>query len=435
MRTAAVAAALAAAALVPGGPPGIGVVVVAVLVALTAAAATPPSLDAVLFGVPALVLASFAVVLDAGWVVAIDLTAACVLAALAVSGARLEALVAPIRSLGGAPVLVPQRPAAGAPALRGTLLGGLLVVPFGALFWTADPAFAELGSRVPAPSADSLVQRLLVFGLVLAGALGLALAARERRSEREPWQPPHRLAPLEWTIPLAGLDLLFLAFVTVQLTVLFGGHDHVLETTGLTYSEYARQGFWQLIAAAVLTLAVVAAATVFARPQTWAQRLLLRVLLGVLCALTLVVLVSALHRLRLYEDTYGLTRRRLLAEVFALWVGVLLVLVLAAGAARRVREQLPRVAVAVTAAGLFAFSLASPDRVIAERNLDRWRATGEVDARFLATLSADAVPVLLELPQPLRGTAVARERERLARGEPWHSANLSRRRARDLLGL
>jgi hypothetical protein len=434
MRAAAVAAALAAAALVPGGPPGVGVVVVAVLVALTIAGATGPSLDVLLFGVPALVLASFAFVLDAGWVVALDLTAASVLAALAVSGARLDALAVPVRALGGAPVLVPSTPAAGAPALRGALLGALLVVPFGALFWTADPAFAEIGSRVPAPEADSLVPRVVLFGLVLAGALGLALAARERPPDREP-KERHRLAPLEWTIPLACLDLLFLTFVAVQLTVLFGGHDHVLETAGLTYSEYARQGFWQLIAAAMLTLAVVAAATVFARRQSRAQRLLLRVLLGVLCALTLVVLVSALHRLRLYEDTYGLTRRRLLAEVFALWVGVLLLLVLAAGAARRVREQLPRVAVTVTAAGLIAFSLASPDRVIAERNLDRWRATGEVDARFLATLSADAAPVLVELPQPLRGTALSGERDRLARGERWHSANLSRRRARDVLGL
>jgi hypothetical protein len=367
-------------------------------------------------------------------VVALDLTAASVLAALAVSGARRDALAAPVRALGGAPVLVPSRPAAGVPALRGALLGGLLVLPFGALFWSADPAFAEIGSRVPAPEADSIVPRVILFGLVLAGALGLALAARERPPDREP-KERHCLAPLEWTIPLACLDLLFLAFVAVQLTVLFGGHDHVLQTAGLTYSEYARQGFWQLIAAAVLTLAVVAAASVFARRQPRAQRLLLRALLGVLCVLTLVVLVSALHRLRLYEDTYGLTRRRLLAEVFALWVGVLLLLVLAAGAALRIRERLPRVAVAVTAAGLIVFSLASPDRLIAERNLDRWRATGEIDARFLATLSADAVPLLVELPQPLRGTAVSGERDRLAGREPWHSANLSRRRARDLLGL
>jgi hypothetical protein len=410
------------------------VVVVAVLVALAVAAATRPSLDVLLLGIPALALASFAFVLDAGWVLALDLTAACVLAALAVSGARLEALAAPFAHLAETPALVPPAPARSVPALRGALFGGLLVVPFGALFWTADAAFAELGGRIPAPSAQSLLERTLLFGLVLAGALGLALAARATLPPRGP-RKHRRLALLEWAIPLGCLDALFLAFVAVQLTVLFGGHDHVLETAGLTYSEYAREGFWQLLAAAVLTLAVVGGATVYARPETRGQRYLLRFLLGSLCALTIVVLVSALHRLRLYEEAYGLTRLRLLAEVFALWLGVLFALVLAAGARRGVRAQLPRIAVATTAAGLILFSLACPDRLIAERNVERWRTTGEIDRSYLRTLSADAVPALVELPQRSRRFVLADVERELAEDEPWHSENLSRRRARELLGV
>jgi hypothetical protein len=434
MRTAAVAAALAAAALIPGGPAGIGLVVVAVLLALAVAAATRPSLDLLLFGVPALALASFAFVLDAGWVVALDLTAAGVLAAVAVSGPRLDALAAPFARLPETPALMPPTPSGSSPALRGVLFGGLLVVPFGALFWTADAAFAELGGRIPTPAADSLIERTVLFVLVLFGALGLALAARATLPERE--SPERRsLAFLEWTIPLACLDLLFAAFVTVQLTVLFGGHEHVLETAGLTYSEYAREGFWQLLTASVLTLAVVAGATLYVRPETRRQRLLWHLLLGGLCAMTIVVLVSALHRLRLYEDTYGLTRPRLLAEAFALWLGVLFALLLAAGVERRVREQLPRIGVTVTALGLLLFSAASPDRLIAERNADRWRETGEIDRYYLSELSADAVPVIIGLPPRISDVALNWRRRELARDEPLSSANLSRRKARDLLRL
>ena len=94
---------------------------------------------------------------------------------------------------------------------------------------------------------------------MLVGALGLALAARGTLRGAARFAAP-RLRLAEWAIPLALLDLLFLAFVAVQLTVLFGGHDHVLETSGLTYAEYAREGFWQLIAAAALTLVVVGGA-------------------------------------------------------------------------------------------------------------------------------------------------------------------------------
>ena len=71
-----------------------------------------------------------------------------------------------------------------------------------------------------------------------------------RRGSEEPSEPRalRRLSRAEWVIPLALLDALFLAFVIVQLAVLFGGHDRVLRTTGLTYAEYARSGFWQLLA-------------------------------------------------------------------------------------------------------------------------------------------------------------------------------------------
>jgi Domain of unknown function (DUF4173) len=425
MRTAAVAAALAAAALIPGGPAGIGIVVVAVLLALAVAAATAPSLDLLLFGVPALALASFAFVLDAGWVLTLDLSAAGVLAALAVSGPRLAALTAPFVRLPETPALMPPTPSGSSPALRGVLYGGLLVMPFGALFWTADAAFAELGGRIPTPSAASVVERSFLFALVLFGALGLALAARAALPKREA-RERRRLAFLEAAIPLACLDLLFAAFVAVQVTVLFGGHEHVLETAGLTYSEYAHQGFWQLVTAAVLTLAVVAGATSWVKPETPPQLLLHRFLLAVLCTMTIVVLVSTLHRLRLYEDTYGLTRLRLLVEVFAVWLGVVFALVLAAGAHRPVREQLPRIGVTVTALGFVAFSLLNPDRLIAERNVDRWRETGRIDRYYLSELSADAVPALVGLPPSIRAAALRWRREELARDDPW-----ARRTSRD----
>ena len=160
---------------------------------------------------------------------------------------------------------------------------------------------------------------------------------------------------------------------------------------------------------------------------------MLRFLLGALLCLTLVVLVSAIHRLRLYEDAFGLTRLRLLAESFALWLGALLLLVGASGALASLRARATPAAVILTAAGLIAFSLANPDGRIAERNIDRWEATGRLDHNYLAGLSADAVPALVELPLPERRWATMVLRDKLGPGDPWSSANLSRTRARRLL--
>ena len=428
MRPLALLAALVGAWLLPVGPPGVGVPIVAALVLAAAAATHRPSPFQVTLGVLALALAAQAALLDAGWVVALDLCAAWALAAAAVGGVRLRALAAPLERLSRVPALVPAPSLVYYPAVRGVLIGTVVVLPFAGLFLAGDAAFAALADDLPLPSVDLLPGRTLAFVLVLAAALGLVLTAREPLLT-EVARPRDRLGVLEWLIPLALLDALFIVFVLVQFAVLFGGHDRVLRTSGLTYAEYARSGFWQLLTACALTFLVFGAAATFARVDSARQRLTLRLLLAALGALTVVVLLSTFHRLRLYEEAFGLTRLRLAAEAATAWLGLLLALVLA------FRRRFAGIAAVAGGLTLLAFSLASPDRMVAERNVERWHGTGRIDERYLATLSADAVPALIQLPAGLRATATSSIVRRLAEEEPWGSANRSRARGRSLLRM
>ncbi len=213
--------------------------------------------------------------------------------------------------------------------------------------------------------------------------------------------------------------------------MLYGKDDHVLHTAGLTYAEYAREGFAQLLVAAALTLAVAAAALRWSEAVTPARRRLLRVLLGVLCALTLVVLASALHRLGLYQDAFGATRLRFAAHAALLYVGALLVLLLAALATRRERH-FPRGATLATALALGAFVLADPDRRIGERNVERFAQTGQIDTDYMQSLSADATPALIRLPRRLHRMAFAEVGTRTD-DDGLPGFNLARTRARNLL--
>lgn len=430
MRPVVLLAGLAAAWLLPGRPLGIGVPIVAVLVAAAVATRSGARPALISFGALALALAGLAAVRDAGWVVALDLTGAWLAGCVAVAGPQLGALAAPLRRLPAGRALVPRPPEDAAPVARGAMLGVVVTAPFLVLFWTADAAFAELWEVVPAPTFASAAGRLVAFGAVVSAAVGLALARPV--AARPAWRPDRRLPRWEWALPLALLDVLFALFVAVQLVVLFGGNDHVLRTSGLTYAEYARQGFWQLLAAAALTLVVVWGAVRLADAPSRADRLLLRGLLGLLCALTFVVLASVLHRLDLYVDAFGLSRLRLGVAAFSAWVGALLGLVLLAGIADAVRRRFAPVAVAVTGAGLLAFSLANPDGLVAERNVERWRESGKIDLAYLGGLSADAVPAIAALPPTLRGEALAPIGRRLG-PDPWSSWNLARARARERL--
>lgn len=438
-------AALVGGALIPSGPPGVGFLVTGAAIAAGIGRAKPRPLDleSGAFAAAALVLLGMAAVLDAPWVLAVDVAAAAVCSALAVTGARtwIRVLAAPFFAAGDAlrvPLVVLRslprgRPAPWAgPAGRAAVTSLLLLGIFGALFSSADAAFAQIAEDVlfPDVALDVLPARVFVALAIAAGAGGLILTARRPPAEVTAGVPQRRVTTLEWSVPLAALDVLFAAFVLVQLTVLFGGHDHVLETAGLTYAQYARAGFFQLVLIAALVLGVIAVAVNVARPAHHER--LLRTLLGILCVLTLVVLASALRRMNLYEDAYGLTRIRVSVYAVDLWLGGIFALVIAAGLARKA-PWLPRAAVALTICALIAFNVANPERLIAASAVERWEETGEIDRHYLATLSADGLGPLTELPREVGGCIAAPIAERARSApRPWSSFNLSRRDAFDL---
>ncbi|MBM4636320.1 DUF4173 domain-containing protein, partial [Rhodococcus hoagii] len=288
-----------------------------------------------------------------------------------------------------------------------TALSAALVALFGALFVSADPEFGRLFDdllpdvRVTNPGGRVLLG-LLVAGVALAATY---LRRRTPRFDALAPAPGRSIAAWEWAAPLVLLDLLFAGFVAVQVPVLFGGDDHVQGTAGLTYSHYARQGFWQLAAVTVLTLLVIAVVVRKIDRTARRDRALGRVLLGALCALSLVVVASAVHRMALYENEFGFTRLRLGVMAAELWLGAVFVLLLVAGI-RMSGRWLPRAVLASAAVGLLGFAVLNPDGYIAERNVHRYTETGRIDLAYLQGLSVDAVPALDRLPEPARSCAL-----------------------------
>ena len=318
--------------------------------------------------------------------------------------------------------------------VRSTAVAVALLIVFGALFASADAAFADLlGSLTPDVSVGDSPWRVFLFVLGLVGALAAAhSAAAPVRWDRITVRPGKARNRAEWALPLIVLNLLFAVFVALQLVVLLGGYDKVLDETGLKLSEYARQGFWQLLWATVLTLLVIALALRWAPRGRPSDRTLVRSVLGSLCVLTLVVVASALRRMDLYVDAFGLTRLRISVAAVELWLGVVLILIIAAGVFGA--RLLPRAVAVSAAAGVLAFGLLSPDGMIAEQNVQRYESGKPIDIDYLKDLSADAVPALDTLPEPLRSCALRNfERDAALLDAPWYSSSWGEVRARDIL--
>jgi signal transduction histidine kinase len=387
-------------------------------------------------------LSSVVAVRDADWIAVLCLFAGAGLCAVGLVRGRtvpsfvLAAVAWPLAGIRGLPWLgrtlrMVTGLGSGAALLRTAVWSVLGVTVFALLFASADALFAEwAGALVPDLGWDDVALRLFVAvaigGIVLAGGY-LALNPPELdRRDRAVRPVAHRF---EWLAPVLVVDAVFAVFLAAQATVIFGGHDYLERTTGLTYAEYVHQGFGQLTVATALTLLVVWAATRKAPRTTSGDRAWIRASLGLLCALTLVVVASALYRMDVYQDAYGLTRLRLLVDVFEGWLGLLVVATMVGGVALRA-AWLPRFGLFSGVVLLLGLAALNPDAWIARQNLDRYEATGKVDWDYLAGLSDDAVPVLVELGDRAGCAIEARPRD----DDDWLEWNLGRSRARDRLG-
>ncbi len=436
-------AGLVGAVVLVGSSPGLGVLLTGLAVLATALPEVRRRLNlhVVAFLTLAVLLLAVVVVRDAPWLIALSLLGSVGTASYAVAPGRslvaavLGGLSLPLAGLRCLPWLGRGlRPARDdtAAALRSWLkvsaVTGLLLLVFGALFASADAAFAAL---VPRPDVGWLPLRVVVLVVVT----GLAISAAFLSAAPPRWDviAPGRgrsVRVMEWLVPIAVLDVVFAVFVGVQVDVLFGGNRHVVATAGLTYAEYARSGFGQLLVATILTLTVVAATVRWAPRDTRAERVCLRVGLGLLCALCLVVVGSAVVRLGLYEQAFGFTRLRLVADAIEIWLGVVITVVLVAGV-RLQATWLPRAVVASAAAALLGLAVINPDAFVASHNIERFRSTGSLDVGYLQRLSADAVPALDSLPEPARSCVLSQIAPGADRG--LGGLNLARRQARHLL--
>ncbi|XVV02857.1 DUF4153 domain-containing protein [Actinosynnema sp. CA-248983] len=305
---------------------------------------------------------------------------------------------------------------------RPVLLTAAVLAVFVPLLAGADAAFAEmLGESVPKVDGPWLV----VFLAVSLGVVGACRLAGSAVAEDVPGER-RTVALREWVMPVGALVALFAAFVGVQVSTLFGGDDYVIRTAGVTYAEYARRGFWQLLAVAVLTLAVIA---VTARVADDADRTWLRALLGGLTVLTLVIVASALARMWIYQQAYGFTTLRVLVSACELWLALVYLMVLVAGVRMR-GGWLPRAVLVSGFVALVGLAVLNPDRFTAERNVARWQETGKIDLEYLRKLSDDSVPALAGLPERMRRCALS---YRYVSEDDWRSWNLARSRAREAL--
>lgn len=327
-------------------------------------------------------------------------------------------------------------------ALLGVLIAVPLLLVFGGLLMEADLAFRSIVERLTDIDLARILSHLF-FTLWLAWGIcgALVFLLLSRAEDRGPLKLAQfaRLGPVETGVALGLVNLLFLGFILVQVRYLFGNADLVRLTPGLTYAEYARHGFFQLVVVVAIALPMLLAGDWL---LAGAGRRAFRVQAALLVLMLGVVLVSAGWRMRLYQQAYGWTEQRFYVTAFLLWLAVTLGW-FAFTVLRGRRELFTGGGIGAGLAFMVGLNLINPDAWIARRNLQLALATGNIencDSRYLTQISADAFPVLVaalpglppEMQNEIRECLVAWQSRQTA---DWRTWSLANHRATASLGM
>lgn len=337
----------------------------------------------------------------------------------------------------------------------GVVLGLVIALPLtlivGALLIKADAAFASLTDKLFRPFEVAredivlFVPRLMIavpVGLYLFGAFyGNARQGAGAISE-EGWATARgRLRCVSPAVLLTAgtpLCLLYLLFFISQSAYYFSAFSGLLPAD-FTYAEYAREGFFQLCTVAVINLGVLLFMRVLARRVEERLPLSLRVYSAVLCGFTLLLIATALRKMLLYIENYGLTPRRVYTSWFMLLLAAIFLVLAVTQFFRRSHAWSACVAVFLVMFAVLQFG--NVNGWIARYNVEQYRAGAlkTVDVSLFYALDDAAVPYAAELLDDadvdLKWDArrFLRHQRDSWEKEEWITFNLENHRARETI--
>jgi hypothetical protein len=330
------------------------------------------------------------------------------------------------------------------------LLGILIAIPVMAIIiWllsSADIVFKDLFTNIP---VSKIVKHFLVVVSIFIYAacfLWSLLKAYDERglSTYESIKWKLFFDPVVLLTILVLINIIYAVFSFIQFTYLFGGSSFVLPSS-YTYAEYAKRGFFELVAVSIINFGILLFGIVFVKKESKKMLTAIRTFFTLLVVCTFVLLISAFYRMMVYEQAYGFTYLRVFVQAFMIMLFFLFIVNI-------IYIWYPKLPIIksyfiISLAVYIIMNFANVDMIIAKNNIGRYYETGQIDMTYLKGLSYDAVPEMQKLlasvkDSPDQGKKQIAEdiigyfedkRIELEDQKSWQSFNISRYRAEKLL--
>lgn len=208
--------------------------------------------------------------------------------------------------------------------------------------------------------------------------------------------PEGKARKMKYYNPLIGITFtgiisaIYVMYCMIQILYLFG-RIQVGLPEGVTYAQYARGGFWELLFVSIINFVMVLLCM-----YLFYNNIALKIILTVMSGCTFIMILSAAYRMILYVAAYHLTFLRILV----LWFLAVLALIMGGVVASIYKRCFPLFKYIMTVVSityiLFAFS--RPDVIAIRYNL-KYAETKKAEdiTYFLYSGSVDAAPEISKI--------------------------------------
>ncbi len=286
----------------------------------------------------------------------------------------------------------------------GKVLAGVVcaipaVIVLALLLRSSDAAFdgmlTHIGKYIG--NFNSLLLKIIVGILFFPFALSLGLGLAKNKIEQKKWQINSHIDKVFVVSFLSAISVVYITYIFSQFAYFFNAFKGLLPE-GINVASYARRGFFEMTVIAVINFVIISFALIFTGKKENGKRAAsVNAVIVFIAVFTLLLIATALSKMILYIDSFGMTRLRILTSAFMVFLALLFIAVIL----RVFIKKVPVIKLGVIAATviLLIIGFADVDRTVARYNLYAFEQhyIENLDVDAIGDLGYGAVPTLYEI--------------------------------------
>ena len=196
---------------------------------------------------------------------------------------------------------------------------------------------------------------------------------------------------------LAAICMCYGLYLFSQLAYFFSAFRGFLPDGEITYAQYARKGFFEMCIIAVINLGIVFLSLLLAKKTNGKVCHGIKALATFIAVFTLTIIATAISKMVLYINAYGMTQLRLTTSAFMVFLTVVFISVIL----RIYIKRINIVKTALLAAGcvVLILGVANVNKVCAQYNYESYQAgkLKTIDVSALYDLGDEGIPYIVKL--------------------------------------